>query len=278
MSNRRRAKNRGGKSRQQVVAERTSPARDGFVAVDKTRCFLVEGAFMETMIHPGPPPEGIVRVDLTGLWSRRVRQLPDEPVLELAATTAREIGQALLEGADAAERDAAEWIRRHGAGPVAAVVAAQAKVAGERAERSCRVCGCTDANACVDDLGNACSWVDLDLCSTCSSKVSAAAMRAARRELRRHNMPIGVCPTCGGMTVKYVDADTTAVECADMSCSWRGFDEEILGPLLTSDDDEELDPEEEPPGAGVDVPYQGPGPWTSERDRIDILDAGRPGL
>lgn len=228
MSNKRRARRgRGGKQKQELVAERTSPARDGFVRVDKTKTFLVEGAFMETMIHPGPPPEGLVRLDLSGYWSKRVRQLPDEPVLELAASTAREIGQALLEGADAAERDAAEWVRRHGSGPVEAVVEAQAAVVAE--VRACRVCGCTDAEACE----GGCSWVDLDLCSSCL-QVTPHEQHAAREQLRTWALPIGHCPDCGALAVRYVDQDSTAVACMQgAGCVWRGFDEEILGPVMT---------------------------------------------
>ena len=34
-------------------------------------------------------------------------------------------------------------------------------------ERVCRVCGCTDNFACVDDNGQPCSWVAAELCSHC---------------------------------------------------------------------------------------------------------------
>jgi len=35
----------------------------------------------------------------------------------------------------------------------------------------CRVCGCTDAKPCVDVVtGAACSWVEVDLCSSCAAK------------------------------------------------------------------------------------------------------------
>lgn len=33
--------------------------------------------------------------------------------------------------------------------------------------RKCRKCGCTEDNACVDQHGNSCYWVDEDLCSDC---------------------------------------------------------------------------------------------------------------
>lgn len=35
--------------------------------------------------------------------------------------------------------------------------------------RTCRQCGCTDHNACVDADGAACWWVAPDLCSACSA-------------------------------------------------------------------------------------------------------------
>ncbi len=36
--------------------------------------------------------------------------------------------------------------------------------------RKCRVCGCDDEHACVDEHGDACSWVEDDLCSSCAAK------------------------------------------------------------------------------------------------------------
>ena len=33
----------------------------------------------------------------------------------------------------------------------------------------CRVCGCTDLEPCVDDVGRPCAWVDADLCSFCAA-------------------------------------------------------------------------------------------------------------
>lgn len=37
-------------------------------------------------------------------------------------------------------------------------------------ERKCRVCGCTEDNACVKGLHGACYWVEADLCSECKSE------------------------------------------------------------------------------------------------------------
>jgi hypothetical protein len=37
------------------------------------------------------------------------------------------------------------------------------------AQRACRVCGCTEFDACVDVLGRACYWVERDLCSGCAA-------------------------------------------------------------------------------------------------------------
>ena len=37
------------------------------------------------------------------------------------------------------------------------------------AVRACRVCGCTDGDACVDgETGVPCHWVEQDLCSSCA--------------------------------------------------------------------------------------------------------------
>lgn len=33
---------------------------------------------------------------------------------------------------------------------------------------TCRRCGCTDDNACQDQHGNGCHWVEPDLCSACA--------------------------------------------------------------------------------------------------------------
>ena len=34
--------------------------------------------------------------------------------------------------------------------------------------QSCRVCGCTDFNACIEADGFPCCWVEKDLCSACA--------------------------------------------------------------------------------------------------------------
>jgi hypothetical protein len=39
----------------------------------------------------------------------------------------------------------------------------------------CRVCGCTDSHACVDDEVGPCWWVELDLCSHCAEPAIVAA-------------------------------------------------------------------------------------------------------
>lgn len=33
--------------------------------------------------------------------------------------------------------------------------------------RTCRVCGCTDRRACLDEGYRPCWWVEADLCSAC---------------------------------------------------------------------------------------------------------------
>lgn len=37
-------------------------------------------------------------------------------------------------------------------------------------ERACRVCGCTELNACVSERHGPCWWVEDDLCSHCDMK------------------------------------------------------------------------------------------------------------
>jgi hypothetical protein len=43
-------------------------------------------------------------------------------------------------------------------------------------QRKCRVCGCTNDNACMTDKGP-CSWVAPDLCSACEGSVTNNAKR-----------------------------------------------------------------------------------------------------
>lgn len=42
-------------------------------------------------------------------------------------------------------------------------------------ERACRVCGCTDARACVTVDGVPCHWIAADLCSACAAADEVAA-------------------------------------------------------------------------------------------------------
>ena len=45
-------------------------------------------------------------------------------------------------------------------------------------KRVCRVCGCTDYNACIveggegEDIISTCYWIEADLCSACAEKES----------------------------------------------------------------------------------------------------------
>lgn len=47
-------------------------------------------------------------------------------------------------------------------------------------EQRCRVCGCTneDCSQCVEKTGDACSWVEEDLCSACVPQGARKAKRA----------------------------------------------------------------------------------------------------
>ena len=39
-------------------------------------------------------------------------------------------------------------------------------------ERLCRVCGCTEDNACLHPNGRPCSWAGPDLCSVCAASIA----------------------------------------------------------------------------------------------------------
>lgn len=52
--------------------------------------------------------------------------------------------------------------------------------------RMCRVCGCTDNNCaqCIEKTGEACHWVEADLCSACvdeKEKVASSANKVAKK-------------------------------------------------------------------------------------------------
>ena len=40
----------------------------------------------------------------------------------------------------------------------------------------CRVCGCTQDNACIDPGGEPCIWIDVDLCSECADEPEVEVM------------------------------------------------------------------------------------------------------
>jgi hypothetical protein len=48
--------------------------------------------------------------------------------------------------------------------------------------RTCRACGCTDVNACLNDgTGQPCHWVAEDLCSACGDESHGKRLRATRQ-------------------------------------------------------------------------------------------------
>lgn len=49
-------------------------------------------------------------------------------------------------------------------------------------ERTCRTCGCTDANACVTD-GHPCHWVEPDLCSRCADTRIDVGLKVVAAEI-----------------------------------------------------------------------------------------------
>lgn len=69
----------------------------------------------------------------------------------------------------------------------------------------CRVCGCTDERACIDEDGNSCCWVRPGLCSAC------------------------VCPECGSEDVEREEDRSqmliglATIKCRDCEHDWERY-------------------------------------------------------
>ncbi|OJY68679.1 MAG: hypothetical protein BGP16_05435 [Sphingobium sp. 66-54] len=50
---------------------------------------------------------------------------------------------------------------------------------GIEAPRLCRVCACSDLDACVDEHGEGCAWAGADLCTACVPGVADEAVAGA---------------------------------------------------------------------------------------------------
>lgn len=55
-----------------------------------------------------------------------------------------------------------------------------------KVKRECRVCGCTDDNACA----GGCYWVEPDLCSACEKLVPIVKMKMMKKILVRKRLAI----------------------------------------------------------------------------------------
>lgn len=57
--------------------------------------------------------------------------------------------------------------------------------------RRCRVCGCTNKNCkqCIKKLGNACYWVEADLCSACQPKPKLRDYDFKKEYAAHHTFP-----------------------------------------------------------------------------------------
>ena len=51
---------------------------------------------------------------------------------------------------------------------------------------SCRECGCTDADPCIEDDGFPCCWVEDNLCSACAYGNKRTGSVALLEETRDH--------------------------------------------------------------------------------------------
>lgn len=62
-------------------------------------------------------------------------------------------------------------------------------------KQKCRDCGCTQDNACVDKDGNACYWVEENLCSNCKTYVfftyQGKKSKPVRTELKESELEQG---------------------------------------------------------------------------------------
>lgn len=65
-----------------------------------------------------------------------------------------------------------------------------------RLVRSCRLCGCTDGDACYDGR-HPCRWVDLDLCSACAKDAAGGARRLVARLSRMLRKDIRIVAASG---------------------------------------------------------------------------------
>ena len=61
----------------------------------------------------------------------------------------------------------------------------------------CRVCGCSDYDACLDPGGEPCNWVEPDLCSECAPLVIQPRTVLDQAEEWRHRMD-GMMRVLGG--------------------------------------------------------------------------------
>jgi hypothetical protein len=136
--------------------------------------------------------------------------------LEPSAYVDRRTGEPTPEGLQLARRLIAE------AGPpVEAILALAAEhgrrlgFAQARGERACRICGCTEPDACPDPTHGGCAWAGQDLCTACApyqekpvKRPSAAELQSACDAFNREH-PIGsrirVCAGPIGTDVKDVE-------------------------------------------------------------------------
>lgn len=49
--------------------------------------------------------------------------------------------------------------------------------------RTCRCCGCDDANPCMHELYGPCIWIESDLCSHCHNEIECDQAGRAERQL-----------------------------------------------------------------------------------------------
>ena len=110
-----------------------------------------ENVIKEHLRDPGQDLDGFMR----GAHDAAMKAL--NPIIHVTAEANR-MRAAIDHALERADGLGLEWLRDWTHGDAAAMAEL----------RTCRVCGCGDHNACVDEAGRACYWAEPDLCSACS--------------------------------------------------------------------------------------------------------------
>lgn len=150
----------------------TEPRNPAFTApapVTKPKTKKTEEKKPDTGSKAAPPaattPEGDNPL-LVGIASRKK---PDEtPVTQDLPLLADKGAEDNLEAGKDTEEGSGSGVATNEGGPLDPEQASQKETEGNPTVRTCRICGCTDDNACE----GGCTWVEDDLCSNCINQTT----------------------------------------------------------------------------------------------------------